>query len=51
VYIDVSSAECRSKAGHKSSKQIVRKCSRVQIFGKVANRLLGNVAQFKYLEK
>jgi hypothetical protein len=34
----ISSAECRSKSGHKNSKQIVWKCVTVQIFGDNSNK-------------
>jgi hypothetical protein len=38
VYVAISSPECKSKSGHKSSKQIVWKCVTVQIFGDDSNK-------------
>jgi hypothetical protein len=34
----ISSPECKSKSGHKTSKQIVWKCVTVQIFGDYCNK-------------
>jgi hypothetical protein len=34
----ISSPECRSKSGHKNSKQVVWKCVTVQIFGDDSNK-------------
>jgi hypothetical protein len=38
VYVAVLSPECRSKSGHKSSKQIIWKSVTVQIFGDNSNK-------------
>jgi hypothetical protein len=38
VGLEITAPECRSKSGHKNSKQIIWKCVTVQIFGDDSNK-------------